>query len=299
MSKLYDVIVLTDRRYVNPSQTGAYEKNIILEDQLVADALKDLGLKVKRLSWDDPVFDWSSAASVLFRTTWDYFDRFNEFSKWLNRISAETTLFNSEKLIRWNLDKHYLNDLSAKGTHTPATLFLEKGTKGNLSSHIKNTGWYDAILKPCVSGSARHTYRVTPENVQSHEKVFSELISQESMMLQPFQRNIVEQGEISLMIFNGEYTHAVLKKAKKGDFRVQDDFGGTVALYEASQKEIAFALTAVEHCPEPPMYARVDIFTDNEGKLAVSELELIEPELWFRLCPEAAPKMAKALYKAL
>ena len=27
---------------------------------------------------------------------------------------------------------------------------------------------------------------------------------------------------------NGIYTHAVLKKAKSGDFRVQDDFGGSV-----------------------------------------------------------------------
>ncbi len=70
------------------------------------------------------------------------------------------------------------------------------------------------------------------------------------------------------------------------------DFGGTVHHHEASDDEIEFALKAVEACPELPAYARVDIIRDNDGELAVSELELVEPELWFRLKPEAAGLLA-------
>jgi hypothetical protein len=94
-----------------------YTKNVYLEDNLLKDAIEKLNLKVERKSWDDPNFDWSSTRFVIFRTTWDYFDRFTEFSDWLNAVSQQTTLLNSENIIRWNIDKHYLQDLQEKGVH--------------------------------------------------------------------------------------------------------------------------------------------------------------------------------------
>ena len=117
------------------------------------------------------------------------------------------------------------------------------------------------------------------------------------MMLQPFQESIMTKGEYSLVVINGKYTHAVLKIAKAGDFRVQDDFGGTVHNHEATQEEISFAENAVKACPELPIYARVDVILDNNNKLAISELELIEPELWFRNHHNASTQLAKAIKK--
>ena len=114
MHKLFDVIVLTDKRYLEDSKTNTYKHNVFFEDYLVVEALKNKGLNTQRLAWDDKNFDWSSTKSILFRTTWDYFDRFDEFSKWLSNVTKKTRLFNSEKLIRWNIDKHYLNDLKLK-----------------------------------------------------------------------------------------------------------------------------------------------------------------------------------------
>ncbi|MEO0438812.1 MAG: hypothetical protein AAF098_18120, partial [Pseudomonadota bacterium] len=63
--------------------------------------------------------------------------------------------------------------------------------------------------------------------------------------MQPFQHRIVSEGEVSMMVFNGQFTHAVLKKAKAGDFRVQDDFGGTVDDYTPTEEEIEFAKNTV------------------------------------------------------
>ena len=133
------------------------------------------------------------------------------------------------------------------------------------------------------------------ESLEEHEIIFKELISSESMMLQPFQYNIVSKGEISMMVFNGQFTHAILKKAKAGEFRVQDDFGGSVHHYAPTDEEIQFVEASVKACIELPIYARVDIFGDNDGNIALSELELIEPELWFRHHPEAAKLIAKAI----
>jgi len=294
----FDVIVLTDHRYLIDSE-DPYKHNVFYEDALVVNALKAEGLKVDRKAWDDSVFDWSSTKSIMFRTTWDYFDRFDEFSEWLSHVSEQTQLINSERLIRWNIDKHYLKDITDNGIHIPETEFIEIGTEITLKELHDKLGWRDTVLKPCISGAARHTYKLNPENLDEHETIFSELIKHEAMMLQPFQHNIVKEGEISMMVFNGQFTHAILKKAKTGDFRVQDDFGGSVEDYLPSDEEIRFAEHAVTACLELPLYARVDIFTDNQGKLAVSELELIEPELWFRSYPEAALVLAKGVKEKL
>ena len=112
------------------------------------------------------------------------------------------------------------------------------------------------------------------------------------MIFQNYMTNIVEEGEISLIMIGGEHTHSVKKKAKKGDFRVQDDHGGTVENYKPSNEEIKFAQRCIEKCPERTLYARVDIIYDNENKLALNELELIEPELWFREYPKSAEILA-------
>ena len=295
--KLFDIVVFTDHRWINPSKIDAYTRNVLHEDELVVNALKNAGLSVIRKSWDDPVFNWKSARSLLFRTTWDYFDRFTEFSKWLNYVSKHTILFNSEKVIRWNLDKHYLTYLQDKGIHIASTYFIEQGETKKLLDVINYTKWYESVLKPCISGAARHTYRINLENYSNYENIFASLLKNESLMLQPFQNAIMNEGEMSLMVINGTYTHAILKKAKPGDFRVQDDFGGTVHEYEPSLEMIKIAENAVANCIEKPIYARVDIFRDNEDKWAVSELELIEPELWFRYNPEAAVQLANALAK--
>ena len=107
----YDVVILTDQKHAYPSNIDNYTKNVITEDAIVANALGKLGLKVIRLAWSDAHFDWSTTKAVLFRTTWDYFDDFSRFSNWLNKVSKQTMLINSEAIIRWNLDKHYLKDL--------------------------------------------------------------------------------------------------------------------------------------------------------------------------------------------
>lgn len=295
----YDCVILTDQRYLNDSKTDSYKHNVYYEDRLVYFALEELGLKTLRLAWDDMFFDWSTTKSVLFRTTWDYFDRFDEFSKWLETVSKQTTLLNSEALIRWNIDKHYLLDLQQKGVHIAESHFIEQGSKVTLKQLHDILAWEETVLKPCVSGAARHTYKLNPENFHEYETIFQELIANEAMMLQPFQFNIVTKGEISMMVFNGEFTHAILKKAKAGDFRVQDDFGGSIHHYKPTENEIIFAQECVNACKELPIYARVDIFEDNLGHIALSELELIEPELWFRTNPESAKLLAKAIKQKL
>ncbi|MFC3626269.1 RimK family alpha-L-glutamate ligase [Vogesella amnigena] len=295
----YDVIVLTDHELLALNEADWYSRQVHTEDGLVLQALEKLGLKVGRKDWADPDFDWADCRSAVFRTTWDYFHRFGEFAPWLARVSQTTRLFNEAALIHWNIDKHYLGALAEKDVNIVPTVYIERGDARSLAHIVAETGWDEVILKPAVSGSARHTYRFAATDSEQHECVFGELIEQEAMMLQPFQRNILEQGELSLMIIDGKYTHAIRKTAKAGDFRVQDDHGGTVHRYEASADEILFAEAAVAAVPFDVLYARVDLIRDNDGALAIMELEMIEPELFFRFCPSAADTLASGIARRL
>ena len=126
---MYDVVILTDHRYVNPKKTDWYTDQVLLEDQLLQTALENKGLKVIKKDWADPEFDWTNTKHAIFRTTWDYFERFNEFFSWLEKTKHQTTFINSADIIRWNIDKHYLQDLHNNNINIAPTLFIEKGDK--------------------------------------------------------------------------------------------------------------------------------------------------------------------------
>jgi hypothetical protein len=293
--KSYDVTILTDQRYVKESYEDQYSQNVLKEDTLLREALQRKGLNVHRTNWDNPDFDWTSTKYILFRTTWDYFNRFEEFSAWLEIVSTQTKLINERALIYWNVDKHYLKDLSAGGVRIPNTIFIEQGDSRSLEEVVENVTWNEVILKPTISGAARHTYRFVKENASECAEIYRELIANESMMIQEFQVQILTKGEIACMVYGGKFSHAILKRGKPGDFRVQDDFGGTIESYLPNADVIAFVEQTIEACDPKPVYARVDIIWNNENELCLGELELIEPELWFRMNADSADDCAEAV----
>lgn len=291
----YDVVVLTEDRYLPGCDHNWYNLQVMLEDELVVDALENVGLKVARRSWSDDNFDWRQCRSILLRSPWDYFDRFDAFSAWLDEVRQHTLMLNPVDTLMWNMDKHYLLDLQQKHINVVETHIIKRNSEVNLAELMEQHGWSQAIVKPTVSGAARHTYRVSESNLTEVQEQLDTLILQEDFMLQPFQHNIVERGEISLMVMGGEVTHGVKKVAKAGDFRVQDDHGGMVYPYEPNDDEIKFAEAAMAACEPVPLYGRVDMIVDNQGKLAIMELELVEPELFFRFHRPAASQLAKAI----
>lgn len=295
----WDVVLLTESRYENPLDPDWYEQQILTEDGFVMAALQQHGLKVKRVSWTSTDFDWSSTRLAVFRTTWDYFHRIHEFRAWLDRATVQTRLLNSCDLVRWNVDKHYLKDLERSGIRIVPTQVVEQGATCDLATFFDTFDTDELIIKPCIAGTARHTYRVQRDTLAERQVILNQLLAEESMLVQPFLRSVPEQGEVSLVVIGGEVRHAVRKCAKLGDFRVQDDFGGTAKAYEATPAERDLALRAVAACPEKPAYARVDIVNDNAGLNAVSELELVEPELFFRFNPAAAGLLAEEIRQGL
>ncbi len=290
--KKYDVVVLTDSRYVNPLKTNTYISNVLREDELVINALKEKNLSVVKKDWNDSIFDWETTRSILFRSTWDYFDKFELFKKWFNKTKNKCLMINSTETIEWNIDKHYLLDLQEHQIPIPNSEFIKRGSSIDLSLLMQKKNWNEIVVKPTISGAAKNTYRLKEEEIIQFGPTWEKLIYKEDFIVQEFQNNVITEGEVAMIVIGGKFTHAVLKKAKEGDFRVQDDFGGSIAIYNPSEEMVKLAEKCTRILTPIPSYARVDIIRDNLGELAVSELELIEPELWFRLNPNAAQKLA-------
>ena len=290
--KEFDVVLLTDSRYVNPTKIDPYIKNVLNEDDLVIKGLEKLNLRTIKKDWNDSNFNWSSTQSAIFRSTWDYFDQFSNFRNWLDLVKDQCYLINPYGQINWNLDKHYLLDLQKQDLPIVESIFVSKKTKLNLETISKNKNWKEIVIKPTISGAARHTYLLKKDEIKNFQDKWLSLTNDEDFMVQEFQKNILNSGEIAVVLFGGEYSHSVLKKAKKGDFRVQDDFGGSVEKINPSLEIIELAEKTVKSLKTTPLYGRVDIIFDNDNNPVISELELIEPELWFRFKEESAYKLA-------
>jgi glutathione synthase/RimK-type ligase-like ATP-grasp enzyme len=294
-----DLALLTCRELLRARPDSWYVAQVHREDGLVRAALEARGLRVERVDWADAGYDWGAARCALFRTTWDYFHRIEEFTGWLGRARAATRLVNAAEVVSWNLDKRYLFDLQRAGVPVVAGKLLERGVAVDLPELLAAEGWKQAVIKPVISGGARLTFRIDAQDAGQPPPALAQCLGQETMLAQPFVEGIVEQGEVSVVMIDGAPTHAVRKVPKPGDFRVQDDHGGTVHAHDARPDELALARLAVERCGREVSYARVDMARDARGHLMVMELELIEPELFFRFCPSAAERLAEAIVRQL
>jgi glutathione synthase/RimK-type ligase-like ATP-grasp enzyme len=292
-----DVALLTDRRYT--ADTAApddwYLGNILADDRLLQAALTARGLSSARVDWADESIDWAQFKCAVFRTTWDYFERFNEFNVWLDGVSDGTRLCNPLSTVRWNMNKRYFVHLAMGEIPIVPSAFLALGSDTKLPELMDQRGWEEVVFKPCVSGAARHTYRVPRADAERMQPLFASLVAAEQVVVQSFMKDVVATGEDTLMLFNGKYSHAVRKVPKAGDFRVQDDHGGTVQPYTPTDEQVELAertMRVISNILPMPVYGRVDLVRDNWDRLAVMELELIEPELWLRFHPPAADHFA-------
>jgi glutathione synthase/RimK-type ligase-like ATP-grasp enzyme len=272
------------------------------DDRLLADALSTRGATVHAVPWSDRTAHWSAYDAVVVRSTWDYFLRADEFHAWLDRLQADgARVHNDARILRWNADKAYLRDLDARGVPIIPTRWLERGSAPSLGELRRATGWSELVVKPTVSGGGHRTWRAVPGTETNDDSRLAEMVDDGAVMVQPLVNAVERDGEWSLVFFDGRYSHAVLKRPRSGDFRVQREHGGSFAPAEPTSAVIAAAERAIAAVPvagEAPLYARVDCCV-VEDELLLMELELLEPELFLRCAPEAAGRLADALLARL
>jgi glutathione synthase/RimK-type ligase-like ATP-grasp enzyme len=100
------------------------------------------------------------------------------------------------------------------------------------------------------------------------------------------------------MLFDGEFSHSVVKRPAAGDFRVQPHLGGVTLPSKPPPGAEQLARQALAAAPAHAIYARVDIVPDDEGVLRIMELELIEPALFLDHAPDGAAAFTQAILSA-
>lgn len=267
-------------------------------DHLVRLGLEARGLTVVPRRWDDPGA-WEADSLVVLRSTWDYAGRVGEFRAWLDHLDAAgVVVHNPTSLVRWNLHKSYLLELERRGVPVVPTRLVERGSHLALHDVAADAGWDDVVVKPAVAATARLTVHQAREGAAATARHFADLLAAEDLLVQPFLPAVVDEGEVSIVAIGGEPTHAVRKRAKPGDWRVQVNFGGTDERIALDDELLAVAARVLGTLDAPPAYARVDV-ARHAGRYHLMELELIEPELFFDHAPEAADRLADLLSTAI
>lgn len=287
------------------------------DDVLLRDALTARGAVVDAVVWDDPAADWAAYDLVMIRSTWDYAQRRAEFVEWAAQVDRVSRLANPLPVIEWNTDKHYLRDLEAAGVRIVPTQWLEPSrgfTSRALHTRFPASG--DFVIKPAVSAGSVDTGRYTAIDAGSRGLAISHakrlLAAGRTVMVQRYIGSVDTVGERAHVFVAGEYSHSVLKGAMldgpdvgvDGVYREE-----RMSALEPSEREIEFSAQVVRAArryfstsadgvdlvPDPLLYARVDVVTDDDDEPVLMELELVEPSLFTSLAPGALDTVADAV----
>lgn len=196
--------------------------------------------------------------ACVFRETWNYHQKPEAFLAWVEAAATQTRLVNTAAIVRWNVHKGYLRVLESR----------------RVWRSCPRCGWAKVVIKPAVSGGSRQT-RVMARG-EAAQRFPDELSGQEDAMVQPYLPSVERGGELATVCLGGEVSDAVHKRPR---FAGQEESIVPQPVVTAEVRD--FADRVIEASGHAPAYARVDTIRGEGGDLLLSELELIEPSLFF------------------
>ena len=256
-------------------------------------ALQEAGHRADLVRWDDPEVDWDAYDLSVVRSCWDYAWRLEEFLGWANTVPR---LRNSSPVLKWNVEKTYLRDLSRLGLPVVPTVW-------NPSDVTQLPPANEWVVKPSISAGSRDTARWTdPADALRH---VGELVAVgRTALVQPYQPSVDRAGETAMLFLGGTFSHSVRKGPLllRGEGVRQDrDSRGDLRPVQATaaQREVAQAvLDAVPRLVSdagPLLYARIDLVEGEDCLPRLLELELAEPSLFLPQAPDAVGRLVEAI----
>lgn len=268
------------------------------DDHLLRDALRERGVAVEAIRWDDPEADWAGYDLTVIRSPWDYTDRPEAFLAWARSVPR---LANPADIVVWNTDKRYLGDLASAGVPIIPTEYV---SPGQIWTPPADGEW---VVKPTVSAGSRDTARYLLPGQAGEAAAHVERLTGAGRiaMVQPYLSAVDTEGETAVLCTPDEggeltFSHGIRKAAMltvRGDVKV--DVGSErITPRTPSPAELDLAervLRVVPGGPERLLYARVDLIPGPDGTPLLIELELTEPSLFLSHAPGAAERLADAI----
>ena len=267
-----------------------------IDESPLIHGLRSAGHAATVAGWDDQSVDWSHFDAVLVRATWNYAQNLDAFRGWIDRVSKLTTLINPRSTLEWNLHKGYLKELQAAGIPIIPTVFFEQNASPSIPELSESHGWSRIVIKPTVSAGSFGTraFGLCKGEAAAAQSFLDEMITQREMMIQRYIPSVDTVGETALIIIDGELTHAIEKRPRFDD---QDE---EVYLREFISDEMDdIAIKVINAANKDHLYARVDVIPDDDGSLMLSELEMLEPSLFFPYCERAVEVFVRGVEKRM
>lgn len=266
------------------------------EHDLQLAALRD-GLagraEVQDIDWQAPLEHLTGFDLAYLGTPWNYTRTKDLFLARLTALeTAGVMVCNPVEVIRWNADKLYLKELEARGAPTIPTLWPEDPGHTDVLAAMDHFGCDRVVVKRRVGAGAVGQHCFSRDAVPEANWQMGQ-----PGMIQPFLRAIQDEGELSFIFVSGQLSHALVKRAKADDYRIQSLYGGVEQAIEPAPADRAAAEAVIAMLPfaQQPLYARIDMVRLDSGALAVIEAELIEPYLY----PEQGPQFGRMFADAM
>jgi len=234
------------------------------------------GFQLEEVVWDAPGVAWETFDAAIVGTTWDYAEQPERFLTTLKAIASRTRLANPSGLIEWNLSKRYLRELDGKGVPSIPTLWADRLADLTPEEVRAGLAAEQIVIKPAIGAGGVNQFKGAAGTTPPPDHP----LWGQGVMIQPFMASIAGEGELSLIFFDGVFSHAVRKTPAHADYRVQSAFDGREHAFTPAEKDLASAQAVIDALPAPALYARVDLVRRADGVLAVMECELIEPYLY-------------------
>ena len=286
--------------------TASVSRELDEDLKILGAALERAGTQFHVVNWHDSV-DWSQYSAVFLRSPWDYHLRRDEFLDWLRTTSKITRVFNPYEIVEWNSDKRYLVELAAIGIPVVPTRFVSSADEMSVRDVLDEFG-DDIVVKPSVSAGSHDTLRYRAASLTIGDIVahVARIVAAGSVaMMQPYESGIDGRGETGMVWLNGELSHAFRKGAI---LAVEPDMGNGLYAAEdigsrtATSDEVALGERIMAFLSQrfgaAPLYARVDVIPDVEGRPQLMELELVEPSFFLFTASGADDRVASAFAKA-
>jgi glutathione synthase/RimK-type ligase-like ATP-grasp enzyme len=263
-------------------------------DKLLIEPMKTLGWIAEEISWRNEKVNWNDYDAVIVRSTWDYQNDSEKFISVLEKINNVTHLENDLDLMKWNMNKSYLFDLEQKGVKIVDSIWEKSFNSSLAHEYFYKLNTDEIIIKPNISANADNTFRLTKEKLNDNLQKLEKIFNSREFMVQPFLKNIIDEGEYSLFFFDGKFSHSVLKKPKEKDFRVQEEHGGNIQPIKTPPEIMLIAENIIKKLSTIPLYGRVDLVRTKQNTFALMELELIEPSLYLNKDVHSSISFAEA-----
>lgn len=272
-------------------------KNKVLEDVKLKYYLAKAHVKADIVSWEENI-DYTKYDAIIIRSVWGF--EIESFKKWLKSVNKQVKIINKYDLINNTFSKKNQFDILDKYNvlHIPTkTLKSDMNIIKNVNkiwdAHYSNSD--KIVVKPDISESGNNTFILAKEeNIKNRitlDELSKKFANQDVLLIQPFIPE-VNNGEISVILFNKKVSHAILRYS--GVFTVKR-FCSEILVNDLPKEilEITNKIINIKEF-EGFTYIRLD-FIKKDNDYLVLEVELIDPFLFLNSIIDK--KKQKDVYK--